>query len=100
MEFFFDKEVFEAATIVEGRTQLLMRLLDLGLIDAVVENIRAFEMLGSAAVELGNVGTCWYAVWWLLCNIDWNVPETVPIATMLRKEGRAIRFALDNPVCE
>jgi hypothetical protein len=42
----------------------------------------------------------WYWSWWQLSELDWESPEVQPLAEMLRKETRVIRFHLSNPLIQ
>ena len=91
------KEICDSVTM-NGRTrsEMATRLVDLGIMQCIVDNIRAFEMQGAAAVASAAVSHSWYCTWFFLAHFDWTAPELEPVAEMLRREVRAVRFALDH----
>lgn len=77
--------------------ELVTRLLDLGIWEMAVDNLRAFEMLGSNW-ETASVSNMLFSTWWMWNTLDWTSPAVQPFVEMLRQEPRAIRFALDHPM--
>lgn len=84
------------------RGELFTHLLELGYWEIIVDSIRAFPMLGSAAAgEHGHAPvSLWYVTWWQLSSLDWKAPEVQPLARMLQQERRAITFHLANPLIQ
>ena len=94
------KEIFENYSVEKlgSRTHMVSRWIDLGLMDCIVDNIRGLEWLGPTKYETAAISNAWYTTWWFMSNLEFSAPELQPVAEMLRREARAVRFALDHPL--
>ena len=94
------KEIFENYSVEKlgSRTTMVSRWVDIGLMDCIVDNIRGLEWLGPNKYETAAISNAWYCTWWFMSNLDFSAPELQPVAEMLRREARAVRFALDHPL--
>ena len=94
------KDVYEVLSLGPTGGKMLEHIIDTGVVEKVVCNIRTYEALGKSAVKLASVMANWYGCWWFLTSIDMLAPAAQPVVTMLRGVPSSVRFALDHPLVQ